>query len=130
MYGLQSLSVLFHVFICACQCSSCSTWRDGHVVLFRVAPSHGAHAVEAVGCDDRVGLGQGCEGCCGCGGGLGQAQRRRGFRGRLGQCDVGHQVELRRGRANRRTDRSTVNYPCVSDASLAVHISSLIAGGP
>lgn len=38
-------------------CTSCSTWRDGHVVLFRVAPSHGAHAVEAVGCDDRVGLG-------------------------------------------------------------------------
>lgn len=105
-YSLQSVperevlhvSLCVSVFVCA---SSCGTWRDGHVVLFRVAPPHGAHAVQAVGRDDRVGLGQGCEGCCGCGGGLGQAQRGRGFRGRLGQRDVGHQVELRRGRAKR-----------------------------
>lgn len=52
------------------------------------------HAVEAVGRDDRVGLGQGREGGCGCGGGVGEAQRWRGFGGRLGQRDVGHQVEL------------------------------------
>lgn len=27
-------------------------------------------------------------------------------------------------------DRSTVNYPCVSDTSLVTHIASVIAGGP
>lgn len=70
------------------------TWRNGHVVLLRVAPSYGTHAVEAVGRDDGMGLGQGCEGGRGCGGGVGEAQRWRGFRGRLGQRDAGHQVEL------------------------------------
>lgn len=95
--------------------SSCSTWRDGHVVFFRVAPPHGPHAVQAVGRDDRVGLGQGREGCCGCGRGLGQAQRGRGCRGRLGQRDVGHQVELRRGRAPLITPVSqTPHWLCIS----------------
>lgn len=59
------------------------TWRDGHVVFFRVAPSHRPHAVEAVGCDDGVGLGEGCEGRRGCGGGLREAQRGRGLGCRL-----------------------------------------------
>lgn len=75
-----------------------STRRDGHVVLFGVPPSDGPHVVKAVGCDDRVRLGQGCEGGRGCGGGVGEAQRRRGFWGRLGQRDAGHQVELKRKR--------------------------------
>lgn len=64
-----------------CMCLSCGTWRDGHVVLFGVASPHGAHTVQTGGGDDGVGLGQRCEGCCGRGGGLGQAQRRRRLRG-------------------------------------------------
>lgn len=127
-YTVYGLLLRWALSICLCMSALvcvCVTWRNGHVVLFWVAPSHGAHTVEAVGCDDRVGLGQGCEGCCGCGGGLGQAQRRRGFRGRLGQRDTGHEIELRGGRAN-----SWVNHPCVFDTSLAPHICPLIAGEP
>lgn len=43
---------------CACDYVSTrySTWRNGHVVLFRVASSDGAHVVQTVGCDDGVGL--------------------------------------------------------------------------
>lgn len=78
-------------------CKVQPTWRDGHVVLFRVAPSHRPYAVEAVGCDDGVGLGERCEGRRGGGGGLWEAQRRRSLRGRLGQGDVGDEVELSKG---------------------------------
>lgn len=63
------------------------------------------HAVEAVGRDDRVGLGQGREGGCGGGGGVGEAQRWRGFRRRLGQRDVGHQVELEEAKTEEKCKR-------------------------
>ena len=50
--------------------------------------------MEAVGRDDGMALGQRRERGRGRGGGVGKAQGRRGFGGRLGQRDAGHQVEL------------------------------------
>ena len=83
------------------------TWGDGHAVLVGVASAHGPQAVQAVGGDDRVRLGQRREGRGGRGGGLRQAEGRRGRRRRLGERDAGHQVELWEGRTDRETDRRT-----------------------
>lgn len=51
--------------------------------------------MQAGGCDDRVGLGERCEWGGGCGWCLRQAEGRRCSGGRLGQCGIGNQVELK-----------------------------------